>query len=232
MALDLKSLRSVPQKQKDLIAGYLREYQSVLLKANDNNPYYNIPELLTFLTLSYYVFTDYFDIISTKKVKLSNQDCSVTKINDGTWDNTVYGRQEIDPINDKRDYKWSIKIEKMRLCVDIGFACDIAYPDRALYKTRPHYALDCRSGVVEAKHGIDEMNDKRILLVPENSLKEGDIICLRFHADGDNSRIIFSKDGTDKSFAIKKIVLDRKYRMAVAMEAKNDSLTIVDFSCT
>ena len=63
MATNFKLLKRVPQSQKCLITGYLREYESILLSDNDNNPYYNIPQLSILLTLSYYAVIEYFEFV-------------------------------------------------------------------------------------------------------------------------------------------------------------------------
>ena len=61
--MDLRSLKRVPQRQKDLVTGYLKECQAILLDGNENNPYYNIPEPLIFAILSFYAIIEYFEII-------------------------------------------------------------------------------------------------------------------------------------------------------------------------
>ena len=235
--MDLRSLKRVPQRQKDLVAGYLKEYQAILLNSNENNPYYNIPELLTFVTLSFYAVIEYFEIIAKDEVELSNDDCTVTKISDDVWGNTSYGTQTIDPLKHKGNYKWSIKIEKMQFITDIGFACNTNEPKKVLYGLTPHYTLDCKYGCVEGIQNslnyLEQMPRQR--LAEREDIKDGDIICLEFNVDGDDSYIAFSRKGakTNERCIIdaKWIVMGAKYRLAVSMHTQGDSIAIVEFNC-
>lgn len=53
---DFARLKRINPSDRLLIFGYLREFETVLLQQNGNNPYYNVPELCMLLTLLYYTF--------------------------------------------------------------------------------------------------------------------------------------------------------------------------------
>ena len=59
MAVNFASLKDVDDETQFLVSGFMREYQCILFKQHENNPYYNIPKLSIFLTLSYYTLTGY-----------------------------------------------------------------------------------------------------------------------------------------------------------------------------
>ena len=233
MSTDLKAISKIPQHQRSLISGYLREYEAFFFKEHDDNPYYNISELAVLLTLSFYAILEYIDIYRDDMIELSNDNQTITKLSGLVWGNASFGIQHIDPINDNLNYKWSIQIEKMCSIAEIGFtSCDNVDSGIALYQLCPFYGLNCYAGIVEGKNN----NNEKIvheLLAPAISIKTGDIIDLEFNADGNNSYIKFSVKGTAKACTIKAyaIELNIKYRMALSMEAKGDSLTIIDFQC-
>ena len=52
-------LKHICQRDKDIIIGYIREAQSLL--PNDNNPYYNIPEIVGITTMLYFHLAEYFE---------------------------------------------------------------------------------------------------------------------------------------------------------------------------
>ena len=215
-----------------LITGYFREYESVLLSDNDNNPYYNVPQLSILVTLSYYAVIECFEIVPKNMILLSNDDRTITKTALGAWGNTCWGKQVIDPSKDKGHYKWLIKIEKMRTNSEVGFGSDFNNILIGLYHTAaPYYTLDCYFGY------IDGTGDKPVEERPcftEAEIKSGDIICLEFNIDGDNSYIRFSRVGTNEQVTINadEIKMDGiKYRLAVSVANLDDSFSILDFQC-
>ena len=54
MSLDFQRLKKIDETDQLLISGYFREYETVLLNINNNNSYYNIPQLSVSITLLYY----------------------------------------------------------------------------------------------------------------------------------------------------------------------------------
>ena len=76
----LAALKDVDDAIQALIAGYFREYQYILSKSHDNNPYYNIPQLSISLTILFYTLTGYkilpFDaeyIAADGNIRLTNE---------------------------------------------------------------------------------------------------------------------------------------------------------------
>ena len=66
------------------------------------------------------------------------------------------------------------------------------------------------------------------------TIKNGDIICLEFNVDGDNSYIKFSRTGTNEACIITadEINMSVKYRLAASICDQHKSFSIVDFTDT
>ena len=238
MASDFKSLKTISQTQKDLVFGYFREYQLILSKSNNNNPYYNIPDLLIFLTLSFYAIKEYFQIIpSNKPIALSNSNQTITKISPETWDNACIASQIIDTSQGECRYKWLIKIENMNDVrglqnAEIGFVCDTSDTSRTLSNTKyPNFAFDCRLGCIihNGNYRHSGSNFSR------SEIKTGDVMEVEFfhdkHGDG---YIKYSKVGTDKELLFNLDATDSdgvQYRLAVSLRDASDCLSIIDFEC-
>ena len=242
MSTHFKQLKQAPLSLQCLIYGYFREYEEIYTKANDNDPYYNFPEISILLTLSYYAILSYFDITATDAIQLSNDNCTIIKTSSDNWDNTSYGSHIIDPAKDTGNYKWWIKVEAPSIDYDdhdrvvrgeIGFGSDFTNVTKLLYRTYPPFCtLDCQHGYVDVR-GAVYVDSRPFLNVGE--IKIGDIICMEFNVDGDNSYIKFSKNSCDKICIIKAEEIkmkDVKYRLAVSICKQNDSFSIVDFKYT
>ena len=78
MSVDFEMLKKVDLNAEYLVHGYFREYEMILLNIGKNNPYYNIPELSIYVTLSYYCIIECFSIIP-ENVELSEDKTCILK---------------------------------------------------------------------------------------------------------------------------------------------------------
>ena len=57
-------------------------------------------------------------VVKSNKIELANDNQTITKIYNGSWYNTSYGHQTINPCKDKEHYKWLIKIIKLHITAE------------------------------------------------------------------------------------------------------------------
>ena len=101
--VDLRTVKKIPQKQRDVVYGYIKEMQLILFPNSTNNPYFNVNQLIKDLCLLYlHVFTDRWDINKETVFKYVAKE-------HGAWYH-IFGEEivERDVIN---EYKWNIEIK-------------------------------------------------------------------------------------------------------------------------
>ena len=76
ISINFGKLNKVDLRSHLIVFGYFRNIQNFLLKNNNNNPYYNIPETSLFICLSYYYLCEFFDIVPSA-IMLSNKKLSI-----------------------------------------------------------------------------------------------------------------------------------------------------------
>ena len=226
-------LKQIDCKTEYLVSGYFREYQCILSGKNADNPYYNIPKLSLYVTLSYYAIIEYFEMVPDT-VKLSEEKCCITYNSNNYHYNASYGKILIDPLTDRGIYKWSLKLKWIKTIV-IALVSDTNC-DKSIYQTTigtPWYALSTSGSLdAEANKNKTFVMDRHYLKDGEK-LRNGDVICLEFRLDSDKSYIKFHVNGIDKGIAFKSNEIqlngDIKYRLAITMSNETDSVTIVEF---
>ena len=108
-SLNFSQIKQAKIKEKLVVYGYLRQYQSLL---PSNNSYYNIPELVYLTCIAFYRQIEYFTKHG-KYIKLNNE-CNKASIElDGKTD-TVYGNIDING-DDNCIYLWLFKVLTNRL---------------------------------------------------------------------------------------------------------------------
>ena len=102
--LDQKKIKKISQKQKDIVYGYVNKMQSLLLRNGNDNPYYNINQLIKDLCLLFYrQFNDYFTINNKTTFNYINKEHK-------NWYH-IFGEQIIQRGN-LNEYKWKIKTDE------------------------------------------------------------------------------------------------------------------------
>ena len=233
MSLNFEALNKISPSQRDLVFGYLREYESILNQDDENNPFYTIPDLIIYITLSYYMF-EYFKLYP-EIIKAPDDHRTVTRCeNSNIWHNVCYSATEINPAKDKCSYQWIVKIESMKDCLLIGFGSDYETPNViSLHDTQSaYYLLHPYSGRVDGT-GNKQVDAREYM--EYGSVKSGDTICLEFSCYGDKSYIKYYVNDVDKgvAFSADEINMDNNitYRMAVSLCDAGDSVTITDLKC-
>ena len=76
-----EKIKNVDERQKNIVNGYIREYQSLL--QTDNNLYNNIPQLIWVICLSYYALNK--QILILEDVELKNKSIELVTGNDNDF---------------------------------------------------------------------------------------------------------------------------------------------------
>ena len=114
LTMATRSLKKIDAESKLIVDGFIRESQKLL--PFEDNPYYNLNELIVHLCLMYYVMNEYWDILAAGFE--TEQDGTVLKRtpNEG-WENANYGKKIV-PSMGKYVYEWYFKINRL----DYGYA--------------------------------------------------------------------------------------------------------------
>ena len=221
--IDLKSLSLVPQSDRDLVKGYLRHYEQVLKEINDNNPYYNIPELVMILTLFYYTVIDRFDPDKKHKyIKISNDGLTATKITSSNWYRNVYGSVGIDSMDQKK-YQWTVTIAKHITQIYIGVATDRYISDsQSNTWKKVTYGVDTLHGL-KWNRGDDSKYGNGI------KLRNGDKLTISI--DFKRREIAFSRNGENFGVAFTEIEIGPQYYLCASLYIEGESVTINDLKC-
>ena len=103
----MNKFKSVTQRERDLITGYFRQIQTMI---GSENPYYNAPELLVYLTILFHYVFEYFTKCGSA-IKFDDDKYTITTMKHGEhkdW-SSAYGNIIIDGSLDCR-YKWEFDI--------------------------------------------------------------------------------------------------------------------------
>ena len=219
-AFDVDRINKIDSSTKSLINGYFRDYQRILSKIHDDNPYYNIPQLSIYVTLSYFAVIEYFHIVSDAVI-LSKDKTSITRITDDScWQNTNYGRITINPSKDKGIYQWYIQIKLMQLSTYIGFQSDSNIETDTIFGSKGgcNYSLNGYNGSIDGM-GYDTLEYRSYVkkITPSwEGFNSGDIVCIEFNM---NERFIkFYINDKDYGIAFKsEEIKDDDYRFAVSL---------------
>ena len=230
MTLNFEGLNKINSTQSNLLFGYFRQCQSTLNKNHQNKGFNIIPNLVIHITSLYYI-CEYFETY-TKLIIVSENGTVIRRgKDDSIWKNICYGRTKINPFQHKCLYQWIIKYESFSGGMMIGFSSDCTNLNdvHLLYTKSAYYALNCYYGRLSSKNQMVHKHEYTGFKV----MKTGDVICLQFNCDGDNSYIKYYVNNKDKgiAFPANEIEMDDdiSYRLAVSLCHPKDSVTIIDF---
>ena len=214
------------QKTKDIVQGYVRKNQSLL--PFQQNPYYNIPQLVTHLCILYYYIPEFFEI-SGKNLVISDNGNLITRINQSSWDCTAFGHNVIPSMKNNFIYKWYVKIIKSNEC---GIMIGIVAGDwnqnkyKAFYPDNMGYAYYCYSGEPYKQYTATEVRLSR-----KGKPKQGDTVCVELNMI--KKHIVIHLNGKELGIAASNIQTadNIEYRFAVSMYMEGNKLKLTKFEC-
>ena len=226
----LKKLKLIKQEIKLTVFGYVRQNEDEL------SLFCNIPSMISYLCLSYYFHGECFEKAGDD-IKISKDKTTVTKVNKKTnYFNTSYGKTWIDT-QIPQIVEWKFKIIKME--------------NVSLKKTSIYLCLvsrdntlndDCNMNMAEQpnfgfpNHGQLCKRDTKAIRVrnvgrEQINFVEGDIISMIL--DTNSRKLYFQRIGKQRVCYVKNIScgLRIKYKMAVSLQHKLNSVSLIDFKC-
>lgn len=226
MYTEAKSLKVQADKRtKCIIFGFCRNVDTLLHSIHDNDPFYNIPELVILLIISYFFIADYFDVPGINSI-LSEDKYSIIKDKHDGWSGTCYGSTLIPSTTRNTIYKWYLNMVSIpRRHIMIGIASK-ALPNKAVWETSKkdgyHYyywSHDGTTSAVGALAGWKQYGSK---------FNTGDHICVVLEFDdGKNATISYCLNGENQGIAYHvHIAEDISYRLAISLCATKSKITM------
>ena len=210
MSLVLTKLKKIGNRYKLIVFGFIRNQQNQLSLSN-------IPTLITYLCLGYYYHATYFQKYS-KNIKISNDKMTVTALKNMNGLKHACTNIWIESIS-KKIAKWKVKINSCRhlLIFRISSMENFKF-------TKPSYGFD--------NYGNTYTNDDntwRDIMDINQDFKKGDIITIILNME--NATMATEKNNNDLVLIFTGMVKrkDIKYRLAVDLAKKGNSVTLFDF---
>ena len=95
--LKLEELKEIDPKIRSVVFGFIREAQEIF--PVNENPYYIVPELITYMILNFYYARVFWDIIA-EQYALSENKQTITKTMRHGWSNASYINIEVDSMEE------------------------------------------------------------------------------------------------------------------------------------
>ena len=229
-----EQIKNINQKVKDIVFGYIRLSQCLL--PNNNNSYYNIPSLVSYICILYYNQTERFSKYP-KNMKHDELKNNIRVISTGRG--TVYGDIMID-CSIPSIYEWIIKIIKMngddwddpiiigidssnKQYIDSNFCTGFTTENNRFYG----YST---CGLIENYNNYpNEQN--RFLRMPIffdiDGFGQNDII--KLYLNTKNKQLKIYKNDKEMQGEITDIDINEKYYFAVSLSTMGDEIELIDF---
>ena len=228
---------------KYTVFGYVRSSQTSLSKASSYSLFRNIPIAITSLCVLYYEPIEYFDIINTDDIKLSEDKKSIYKYHQRRnyesgfgyhfgLDNTSFGKISI-PSTSKSICKWYFKINNIpkKPSFDpfrIGIVSKISsvnksFLDKAKNEDYKFYGYQTGSRILENHYGRPQ--------VPTYGryARVNDVYCMKL--DLQKREIRYSRNNKSFGIAFENIDIgeDIEYKLAVTIGHKDGNLSMMKY---
>lgn len=143
MALFSASKSIVSQITVDIVNGFIKDAQ--LLLPNEDNPYYNIPELVNHICINFYNNPEYFSKWNERYFAMDKNQTGYSIKTGSAPEGSFYGN--VDIVEDSfSKYTWKFNIISFRTLMAIGIdASNKKYIDKDFHdcgNTNPYYAIE------------------------------------------------------------------------------------------
>ena len=226
-SLNVAEAKNIDQSQKDLVAGYFRQIQSLMNK--HEHAYYDTPPLVVYLTILYYYIREYFTKCGVG-MKINETGDKIDTISlEG--ESTAYGNIEIDG-SSNRIYRWKIKIMSIPQyspIIAVGIdSSNKKWLNRYFYfkhQDSSYYVYKfTRNRGFKYRNSRNEYANNY-----GHGIDVGDIITMEL--DTNKKMIRFYHNGEDQGIAFENIDFseNKKYHMAVFLYDPDICLQLIDF---
>lgn len=227
--MELRAAVKIDQKNKDLIAGYIREYEIKLFGDKEDNPYYKIPKIINHLCLVFWYEGMGFDRnLCGENFTLFNDDKSVECHREDKA-GSVFGTASIPSLINKT-YIWKIKfIGSNSQCLNLGIFNETACKETIngsfhTVNQSERYSVHMATGTPTAWRGrsVDQCQE---------FINKGDIctVKLSFNAKKDTLSFRINEDVETTAFEYIKRGTGLNYRFAVSMHEGGNAVEMIDF---
>ena len=229
MAAQMNQLKHINDAIKYCVFGYVRSFESLLTLIDGNK---QIPVLISYLCLIYYYHGEFF-LKCGDDIKISeNKQMIIKESSICGYNNTSYGSTWIKS-NDNLICKWSLFINDINdkkttsvgnIWIAIVSKDDKINNDCSTDNDRPNYSFSNNIHVFLCGKGstvnmVKFNKNDHIEIILNTKLKTISFKRINF----DNDYVVIFKD-IEKHEKI-------KYKLAIQLYSKNDSVTINDFKC-
>ena len=217
MALEMEQLKKIDKRTQFTVFGFVRDAQ-ILLPSIDN-PYYIIPDLVTYVVLNFYYQREFWYIVA-QGFELSNHERTVTNTNARGWNNMSYVNVEVNSM-EKCVAKWYIRIDKaVSRHVMLGIIGRRITTDAGLFQPFD-YGYWSSNGQTKSLGGAWRRYGARY--------EDNDEICCVL--DLKKKEISWDKNGIKQGIASSNITcgVDIIYRLGISMYFKGSKCTIIRF---
>lgn len=234
MAAIFGNVKNVDQKTKDIVDGFIKQAQSLL--PNEQNQYFNIPELIFMVTILYYYHPEYFTVHGPHMTL--QKDAKIVRYHDEdvVSTNTVYGNVIIDKFN-KGKFVWTFDIiePSEEAIITIGIdASKREFPGGAFCSSTENknafYAYQCWPEDADSLKMNNSKVDKNNSNADYGVIYSDKKCQVQMELNMDDKTLRYYVDNEDQGIAYEGIIFDNneEYYMCMSIDEVM-SVELVDF---
>ena len=222
-SFDAEKLKSIDERDRNIIYGFIREFEINFLIQHKNNPFYTIPNLIIYTVLLYFSEPECFSI-PCKSAIISDDKMTITG---GSFNATTYGsyiiNSEINGI-----YIWKFKVLIDSTFINIGIdesKCEWIEDCFHIQTKTKQYAFWC--GARKYQWDSKDSMGKEYGIKYD---KKDNTMTMLLHFSKNKSFLSFKVNNIDYGIAFDKVARGKgiKYRMAIDL-TQNESCKLIDF---
>ena len=230
--MDFGQVKHIPQEDRDLIFGYIREAQSLL--PNEDNSYYNIPQIVGFLTVLYFYLAEYFEF-AAHNLELSD-DGMMIKWNGsvGGITESAYGNIRINNTTRCKKCVWKFRIDIIDLSslIEFGLVSADYEHTRGRKEATAYHIFECGDYDGEAEDIEVYAKNEESICKDESidfttGLRNQDVIMMEFDLEMNRLSVFVNENKYDRYFKIE-MNDDIEYKMLVDIDDVA-SVILIDF---